>query len=257
MRIHFLSDTLFNAGMKSIDDIRRGNLAFLAKENGGTSGLAAKLEKDPSQISQWINASKDSKTGKPRGMRRQSCKEIEDKLELGEGWMDRDHSFQAPSDIRPAIADVHFNAEVHGALDRQRYVAIVGTGQGGADGYISIDDYPPGQGDGQILSNSTDKAAYAIRVRGDSMRPRIRSGEYVIAEPSFEAQSGQDVVVRLKDGKAMVKELLFIADDEVRLGSVNDDVPPITVARDQIESIHRIGAIVPRASAVLRKPKGK
>lgn len=136
-----------------------------------------------------------------------------------------------------------------------RFVAIVGIGQGGPDGYISIDDYPVGQGDGEIFTYSPDPNAYAIRVRGDSMRPRIKSGEYIVAEPNTEAMPGDDVVVKLKNDKAMVKELLWQRDGEVSLGSINASVPPITIPSEEIVSIHRVAAIVPRGSALIRERK--
>lgn len=146
----------------------------------------------------------------------------------------------------------HFNAGEAQELRQGRYVAIVGIGQGGPDGYISINDYTPGDGDGFIYTYSPDPGAYGIRVRGDSMRPRIKSGEYIVAEPNVEAQPGDDVVVRLRDGRALVKEMLWVRDDEVSLGSVNNGIPSITMPLNEIESIHRVAAIVPRGSALLK-----
>jgi phage repressor protein C with HTH and peptisase S24 domain len=130
-----------------------------------------------------------------------------------------------------------------------KYVAIVGMAQGNADGYINITDYSLDDGDGYIYTYSRDVDAYGIRVRGDSMRPRIKSGEYIVAEPNTKALPGDDVVIRLKDKQALVKELLWIRDDEVSLGSINNDIPPRTIQLKDIGSIHRIAAIVPRGSA--------
>lgn len=145
-----------------------------------------------------------------------------------------------------------FNAGPDLNLRPGRFVAVVGTGKGGADGFLSIDDYPAGQGDGFIYTYSPDPGAYGVRVRGDSMRPRIKSGEYIIAEPNIQAQPGDDVVVKLKDGRAMVKELLWERDGEVSLGSINEAIQPVAVPLSEIESIHRVAAIVPKGSALLR-----
>lgn len=93
--------------------------------------------------------------------------------------------------------------------------------------------------------NLQRSTAYAVRVRGDSMRPRIRNGEYVIAEPSFLPKPGQDVVVKLKDGRAMVKELLFSNEDEVILGTANDEIAPLMLPLEIIQSIHVVSAIMP------------
>lgn len=76
----------------TIDLIRRQNLKTLSSESGGIGKLAERLGKDPSQVSQWINASLDSRTGRPRGIRSRTCRDIEAVLGKPEGWMDVDHS---------------------------------------------------------------------------------------------------------------------------------------------------------------------
>lgn len=78
--------------MKTVDVIRRENLHILAKEAGGPGGLAEDLGKSKSQISQWLNASPDSKTGKPRTIGNASAREIEQKKNKPTGWMDVDRS---------------------------------------------------------------------------------------------------------------------------------------------------------------------
>lgn len=168
------------------------------------------------------------------------------------GWMDMPHSEPGYSVQQEQET---YNAGTPNKLPAGRYVAIVGIGQGGPDGFISIDDHPQGEGDGSIYTYSADPHAYGIRVRGDSMRPRIKSGEYIIAEPTIAPQPGDDVVVKRKDGKALVKELLWIRDDEISLGSINNGVPPITMPLSEIATVHRVAAIIPRGSALVKSWK--
>jgi hypothetical protein len=78
--------------MKTIDEIRRDKLKMLAAEHGGIGVFATKIGKSSAQLSQWINASPDSKTGKPRGMRAESCRHIEQLSGLKKGWMDQESS---------------------------------------------------------------------------------------------------------------------------------------------------------------------
>lgn len=99
-----------------------------------------------------------------------------------------------------------YNASRQFDLPKGKYVAVVGTGRAGPDGSMTITDYGPGDGDGFIYTYSQDPNAYGIRVQGDSMRPRIKSGEFIVAEPDIEAQPGDDVVVKLHDGRCMVKD---------------------------------------------------
>lgn len=74
--------------MKSIDDIRRENLALLRKEVGSSRGLAARLDRDESQVGQWMHGALNSGTGKPRGMRSDTARYIEKCMGKPDGWMD-------------------------------------------------------------------------------------------------------------------------------------------------------------------------
>lgn len=76
----------------TINDIRRANLALLSTELGSKRKLAETIGKSEAQLSQWINGSTDSRTGKPRGMRLETCHQIEDATGKPRGWLDTDHS---------------------------------------------------------------------------------------------------------------------------------------------------------------------
>lgn len=78
--------------MATIDQIYRDNLRLLVQEAGGTvTALAARLGKQNAQVSQWLNGSKDSKTGKPRTLARATARDIERVMNKPEGWMDQPH----------------------------------------------------------------------------------------------------------------------------------------------------------------------
>lgn len=83
---------LFNDRMKTIEDIRRRNLADLALAYGGSAKLSKVIGKSQSQVSQWLNASLNSATGRPRAVSSDSCRQIEEATGRHPGWMDTDHS---------------------------------------------------------------------------------------------------------------------------------------------------------------------
>jgi hypothetical protein len=83
--------------MKTIDEIHRDNLRILIDKWNSVRALAEALEMGEAQLSQWANGSKDSKTGKPRGIRPESLRLIETKLKLERGWLDHDHSLSTPN----------------------------------------------------------------------------------------------------------------------------------------------------------------
>lgn len=97
-RIPVSSGALKNAPVQRIDQIHRERLKLLIKEAGSQAALSAKVGKSAAQISQWVNASRDSKTGKPRAMDRNTARLLETKCGKPEGWMDQ------PLNAGPAAA---------------------------------------------------------------------------------------------------------------------------------------------------------
>jgi hypothetical protein len=73
-------------------DIRRANLVHLVTEYGGVANLASTIDRSPSQVSQWLNASVDFKSGKPRSIGNASARHIERSTGRPEGWLDQDRS---------------------------------------------------------------------------------------------------------------------------------------------------------------------
>lgn len=126
-------------------------------------------------------------------------------------------------------------------------VPVVGTAQLGDNGHWCELDYPIGHGDGAINYPTRDKNAYALRCIGDSMKPRIKDGEFVIVEPNTEPTPGDEVLVKAMDGRVMVKIYLYQRDGKVHLMSINEAHPPQTLALEEVDKIHPISAIVKRA----------
>jgi phage repressor protein C with HTH and peptisase S24 domain len=122
-----------------------------------------------------------------------------------------------------------------------RAIKIVGTAQMGTEGYW----YALDEGDGYVDIPSRDPGAYALRLKGDSMAPAIRSGWIAVCEPNSRLIPGEYVMIRLLDGESMLKELLFANDVEVSVMSINDAYGRRTIPFEQIEHMHYVGAIVP------------
>lgn len=87
-RIPLVSALLNNYAMQNVDEIRRARLRQAAEELGSVQALADAAGKSPSQISQLITGAKDSKTGKPRGMRSSTAREIEAAIGKPSGWLE-------------------------------------------------------------------------------------------------------------------------------------------------------------------------
>lgn len=133
-------------------------------------------------------------------------------------------------------------------LRTYRRLPIVGEVQGGPDGYLLELAYPVGHGDGAVDWPTRDPNAYALRVRGDSMHPRYRAGEFVIVEPAIEPSPGDDVVVCCTDGRKMLKMLNWIKEGEVQFLSINNHYAPITMQLTEIDSIQLASGRAPRSA---------
>jgi phage repressor protein C with HTH and peptisase S24 domain len=123
------------------------------------------------------------------------------------------------------------------------YPPVVGTAQLGDDGFWFELNYPTGHGDGFVLYPCSDPNAYALRGKGDSMRPRIKPGEFVVAWPNHAYAPGDEVVIRDKRDRVMVKVLNFERADSIEVGSINEDHKPFTIDKSEISVIHYVAGI--------------
>jgi phage repressor protein C with HTH and peptisase S24 domain len=140
------------------------------------------------------------------------------------------------------------NVEDAPQLMGARRVPVVGQVQGGVDGFLEELQYPVGHGEGYVEYWCKDPTAYAVRVKGDSMHPRYRAGQFVIVTPGVEPVLGEDVVVALKDGRKMLKQLNWIRDGEVQLVSINNHFAPLTLSKEDVLWIHYVHGTVGRSS---------
>jgi phage repressor protein C with HTH and peptisase S24 domain len=140
------------------------------------------------------------------------------------------------------------NVEEAPVLKQNRLVPVVGEVKGGDDGFLEELQYPVGHGEGSVDYPTSDSLAYALRVRGDSMHPRYRAGEFIVVTPSIVAQPSDDVVVALKDGRKLLKVLNWIQDGEIQLLSVNNHFGPLTLQLAEVEFVHLVDGRVRRSA---------
>lgn len=133
-----------------------------------------------------------------------------------------------------------------------RTIRISGEIQAGDNGFLNVQQFPEGIDEGYVLSPVNGNSCYALRVRGDSMHPRIKHGEIILINPDQDVRSGNEVVVNLKDGRQMVKVYLYERDGEVTLSSVNKSHEDVIVKLDDIDQMHYVAAILPRDSVLRR-----
>lgn len=107
-----------------IDDIRRENMATLVAEFGGVQGLANKLGRSESQISQWTHGSTHSVTGKQRGMRADSARWISETCGKAPNWLDTDHAENWPSIAALAVQMFALGCPKCGKVSRKSFIEL-------------------------------------------------------------------------------------------------------------------------------------
>lgn len=84
---------------------------------------------------------------------------------------------------------------------------------------------------------------YALRVIGDSMCPRVLEGEVVIIDPYISPQTGEDVVIKMRDGETMIKTLASIREGQIFLDSTNASYKRIIKNKQDILYMHLVVAV--------------
>ena len=82
-----------------------------------------------------------------------------------------------------------------------------------------------------------DRDAYAVTMVGESMWPRFRGGRRLLVSPAAPLAVGDDVLVRLVAGKALIGEL--VSRGRVELRQFNPDAT-FPVASTEIRAIHKV-----------------
>lgn len=118
-QIHFISDSLSNGGMKTIDEIRRENLKALTKDTGGVKASAEKCDMTESQYSNLMHGAKDSKTGKPRGFNNTTARKIECAFGKERGWLDNVHNDEDLEKMREMMAEFRAWITKKGEISQQ------------------------------------------------------------------------------------------------------------------------------------------
>lgn len=121
-----------------------------------------------------------------------------------------------------------------------RPITVKGEALMGYEGSFEMDE----SFNGMLLFVSDDPEAFALKVKGDSMFPRINSGEFVVIEPKVKPSSGDEVMVRTFDGKNMIKRLEYHRDGVYRFISINQDHAPITLDESMVDKVYFVAAIV-------------
>ena len=202
-------------------------LAYALEKRGMKSSHLGKIiGVAPSSISQWLGTLEGKKETK--NITAQNLSAVCEALNIRSDWLL--HGI-GPSGLDEELTIIN--------TTKKSYPRVVGTAQCGDRGYYF--DLEGGDG---YLEFEAPNGSIAIRVRGDSMYPAIKDGWFVVIEPNAKLSVGEYALIKFKDGRKMVKEVVFIRDDCYIVESVNGG-GRITAMKADLDGIEPITAVLP------------
>lgn len=97
------------------------------------------------------------------------------------------------------------------------------------DDFVTVDDVK-------------DPQAFALKVKGSSMAPRIEDGDVVVVSPQQEPHSGDICVVRV-DGEDTLKKVKFEG-QYVHLVPLNPEFEPVTVKKRDVNFVWKVVKLI-------------
>jgi len=219
-----MTNGLFIGGfMKSVDQIRREAMLHLEQEAGGPTPASIRAGMSYSQWANLRSGARDSKTGKVRGMRADTARQIEIAFGKPEGWLDHYDLVELGP---PEISDTEPGPEIRGR------VPLISWVQAGAWNQAA-DPYHPGEAEDWLpCAGQHGPRTYALRVRGDSMTaPHGRSypeGSIIFVDPDRRSPTnGARVIAKLSGTDEVTFKVIVNDAGRTWLKPLNPQHPPL------------------------------
>lgn len=193
-------------------------------EHGRGMAIARALDLSSKGVSKWLNAE-----SLPRQEKMNALAKF---LNVDVVWLQHGAVVTHKPESENALSYV--------GQSRKGLVRVVGEAVLGVDGAIAMTE----DSDGWLKIYSDDPDAFGLRVKGDSMWPRIKSGEYVLIEPNTKVSPGDEVFVRTVEGHNMIKILGYDRDGEYQFTSINQDHRPITLPHHEVAKVEFVAGIL-------------
>jgi phage repressor protein C with HTH and peptisase S24 domain len=122
-----------------------------------------------------------------------------------------------------------------------RHIPVIGYARAGEPGMFDDRGLPNSAAwDELAFPEIDDSNAFGLEISGDSMEPSYRDGDIIIVSPSARIQRGDRVVVRLKSGDIMAKQLRRASTRRIELAPFNPAHPKLAIAVSELAWMVRI-----------------
>lgn len=112
---------------------------------------------------------------------------------------------------------------------------------GGSPIEFTDGEYPVGFGEEFVdRGDITDPNAFALIVEGDSMSPRINSGDIVIISPNTPVISRSIAAVTIRNEEHTLKRVILLDNGKVLLQPENENCDPLVLDKADVKFIGRV-----------------
>jgi phage repressor protein C with HTH and peptisase S24 domain len=122
-----------------------------------------------------------------------------------------------------------------------RTVPLISFAEASEANHFDERGFPDGDGWDELgFAGVEDRHAFALEISGDALRPAYRDGTFIIVSPVAAIRRGDRVVVKIRSGEVIAKELARKTSKGIELKSLNPAQPDRTLATDDYLWIARI-----------------
>ena len=214
-----------------IDEIRRINIKALWEKQRSALIDACKMQ--PAQFYNLRDGAPDSKTGKPRGMRKETAWKIEDAAGVPRGYLDKLHATPPEENIEEAIA---LTTAKRNDVTIPQFDAIGSMGNGlilrDQPGVIESWKVSPEWVSKNVKAHSGIKNLVIVTGFGDSMKPKFNSGDPIIVDIGVTSVDFDAIYFFRVGEEGFIKILQRIPGDGIRAISENKAYEAWTIKPD-------------------------
>ena len=145
------------------------------------------------------------------------------------------------NDVSPQISSI-FGADIFPA-DETVMVPVVGMVRAGYGGLAFECDMGSETVSRRTVSGYDLNDFFYLRVKGDSMQPRLYEGDFVLVRKQSSGDSGSYAVVTIDDEEGVIK-IVEYDNDSIRLISQNHNYPPRVFRGPDVARIRVIGKVI-------------
>jgi phage repressor protein C with HTH and peptisase S24 domain len=122
-----------------------------------------------------------------------------------------------------------------------RTMPLIGLAQAAEGGHFDERGFPAGERWDELgFPAVDDRNAYVLEIAGDALRPAYRDGAFIVVAPSAAIRRGDRVVVKLRGGDVLVRELARKTAKAIELRALTPGQPDRTLATEDYLWIARI-----------------